>query len=665
MAIARSSGRRITRPGLGGRTSWSAAAAPWTQKAVLAASDATTGAEFGHSVAIDGDWAIVGTRWRGAAYVFRRDSATGQWSQFARIADPEPQTVGTFGASVSISGGRAIVGRLTDKCFDQGPGAAYVYEYDRYAHQWLHAARLVPRDSVRCGFGRSVSISGDRAIVTTGAPGYGGDAGYDFVGYLFVRGSDGTWTDRERFAAGRTFAGEAASVSRAGIVLGSASEEEQGARSGAVYLSEMRTPENVTASDGSFDGLVHIEWNDRSRGEEGFIVYRDGVEYANVDADEEFYDDTQAQPGRTYEYSVATVSRFNGLVSERVSDYGWRPPNGHITGRITARTGAGVEGVSVCLEPPPTRALLFDGRGGHVRIPDDGTFNFSATRDFSVEVWFSYSGTDRTPRLISKPPETGTLQRPLDLGLQRSGRLFFTLSDGVNVARVLSRRSDLSDDAWHRVACVHDARSRDLVLYIDGALEDRASTAGLGRRRQRPRRVHRRLRARDVVWRAARRAAHLEHGANGRRAGRDGLRPAFGSGTGPHRVLAVRRVHRGNRHRLRGRPAVRRAEPRRVPDGPRGAARLLRPHRQRRRFRAPQRALRRKRDGVQAAPVARQPPVLAPGSADHAEPRPSGGEPARVLGRVVARCGRGGPIRRNATASSRTSRSGSTTPSER
>jgi hypothetical protein len=443
----------------------------WTQRAILTVPTS--------SVAIGGDWAIVGGN--GAAYMYHLNSATGLWSQFATFADDEPQAGGVFGKSVAISGDRVIIGRETGKCFEP-PGAAYIFEYDRYTNQWLRQARLAPRDSIVCGFGHRVRISGERAIVTSGAPGYGGDIGYEyFPSYLFVRGADGTWVERERFLAGRTFDGEAASVSRSGVVLGSRSEErETGVRSGAVYVSEMRKPENMSASDGSFEGLVHIEWKDLARGEEGFIVYRDGVEYANVDADEEFYDDTQAQPGRTYEYSVATVSRQTGLISERVSDYGWRPPNGHITGRITARTGAGVEGVSVCLEPPPARALLFDGRGGHVRIPDDSTLNFSVAADFTVEVWFSYSGSDRTPRLISKPAVGGAPQRPLDLGLQRNGRLFFVLSDGTNVARALSRRNDMNDDAWHRVACVHDAGTRELVLYIDGVEEDRVSTAGLG-----------------------------------------------------------------------------------------------------------------------------------------------------------------------------------------
>jgi fibronectin type 3 domain-containing protein len=443
----------------------------WTQRANLAVATS--------SVAIDGDWAIVGGG--NTVYIYRYNSATGQWGQFTTIADNEPQVGGRFAESVSISDERVIIGRETGKCFEP-PGAAYIFEYDRYTNQWLRQARLAPRDSIVCGFGHRVRISGDRALVTTGAPGYGGDIGYEyFPSYLFVRSADGTWVERERFLAGRTFDGQAASVSRGGVVLGSRSEErETGVRSGAVYVSEMRKPENVAASDGTFEGLVHIQWTDLARSEEGFIVYRDGVEYANVGADEEFYDDTQAQPGRTYEYSVATVSKQTGLISERVSDYGWRPPNGHITGRITARTGAGVEGVSVCLEPPPARALLFDGRGGHVRIPDDGTFNFSPTEDFTVEVWFSYSGSDRTPRLISKPAVGGAPQRPLDLGLQRNGRLFFVLSDGTKVARALSRRSDMNDDAWHRVACVHDAGSRQLTLYVDGIEEDRVSTAGLG-----------------------------------------------------------------------------------------------------------------------------------------------------------------------------------------
>jgi hypothetical protein len=123
---------------------------------------------------------------------------------------------------------------------------------------------------------------------------------------------------------------------------------------------------------------------------------------------------------------------------------------------------------------------LFDGSGGHVRIPDDEAFDFNASENFTIEVWFSYAGTDRSPRIISKLSQSGTGERPLDLGLQRSGRLFFVMSDGVNVARVLSQRGDLNDDNWHHVACVHDATDKLLRLYVDGIFEAGVSTAALG-----------------------------------------------------------------------------------------------------------------------------------------------------------------------------------------
>jgi hypothetical protein len=115
-----------------------------------------------------------------------------------------------------------------------------------------------------------------------------------------------------------------------------------------------------------------------------------------------------------------------------------------------------------------------------VRIPDDGTFDFSVTESFCVEVWFSYSGTDRSPRLVTKLAQDGAQERPLDLGLQQTGRLFFVMSDGANVARVLSQRAGLGDDSWHHVACVHDAGARLLTMYVDGVAEATASTASLG-----------------------------------------------------------------------------------------------------------------------------------------------------------------------------------------
>ena len=79
----------------------------WAQQAKLVASDGAAGDWFGFSVAISGDYAIIGAYFgstgnRGAAYIFYRTGTT--WAQQATLYSGNPDNNGYFGFSVSIDG---------------------------------------------------------------------------------------------------------------------------------------------------------------------------------------------------------------------------------------------------------------------------------------------------------------------------------------------------------------------------------------------------------------------------------------------------------------------------------------------------------------------------------------------------------------------------------
>jgi fibronectin type 3 domain-containing protein len=473
----------------------------WNERAAFKSGDPGNFDSFGSSVAISGNRVVVGAPAddnlvpnAGAAYVFTLNTdasgnITGVTQQAKLTAEADALDGVGFGASVGISGDLVVVGIEEDleNCIGRDPQAAYVFAFDEGSGTWSREARLTATDGVECDlFGDPVAISGQRILVGTGggvfqlpSPPYSLSEG---GAYIFDRDADGTWSEKGKLLAsdGAQIGGGVA-ISGDRLMVGAPLATGESSNEGSAYILYLVvSPGDVAASDGTVEGFVHVQWVDRSSNEEAFVIYRDGVEYATVGSDVEFYDDVNAEPGRTYEYAVSANNTTSGFESERVADFGWRPPDGNITGHIASRTGVGVPNVDVCLEPPPTRALLFDGVGGHVVIPDDGTFNFGASDEFTLEAWFSYSGSDRSPRLISKLAKSGTDQRPLDLGLQRNGRLFFAISDGTNVARVLSQRNDFNDDEWHHVACVNDAGSQQLILYIDGVEESRVGTGALG-----------------------------------------------------------------------------------------------------------------------------------------------------------------------------------------
>jgi hypothetical protein len=164
----------------------------WTQQAKLVADDAAADTEFGHSVAIDGDRAVIGG-WRdrsdrGSAYVFVRDGRV--WAQEGKLIAEDPEPSALLGHSVAISGDTVIASAWGDR---GGLGAAYVFVRSRDV--WSQEAKLVAPDAAagRDWFGYSVAISGDKVAVGA-SPGY---AGNDRPGslYLFAR-SEGVWTQQ-------------------------------------------------------------------------------------------------------------------------------------------------------------------------------------------------------------------------------------------------------------------------------------------------------------------------------------------------------------------------------------------------------------------------------------------------------------------------------------
>jgi hypothetical protein len=156
----------------------------WEQQAKLTASDDAAGDNFGFSVALDGDTALVGAPLddigtnsnQGSAYVFTGSGAT--WTQQTQLTAADG--IG-FGFSAALSDTIALVGAPF------GQGLAYIFR--RIGMTWIQMDKLTASDGAEDDFfGWSVAFSGTTIVV--GAP-------YDDVGsnsdqgsaYVFTPGS--------------------------------------------------------------------------------------------------------------------------------------------------------------------------------------------------------------------------------------------------------------------------------------------------------------------------------------------------------------------------------------------------------------------------------------------------------------------------------------------
>ena len=144
----------------------------WTEEAKLTASDAAAEDEFGVSVALSGDTALVGASGdddagsgSGSAYVFVRNGTS--WSQQVKLTASDAAAEDGFGASVALSGDTALVGASGDDGTGVSSGSAYVFV--RNGTSWIQQAKLTASDAAAIDyFGYSVALSGETALV--GAP---------------------------------------------------------------------------------------------------------------------------------------------------------------------------------------------------------------------------------------------------------------------------------------------------------------------------------------------------------------------------------------------------------------------------------------------------------------------------------------------------------------
>ncbi len=135
----------------------------------LTASDGSAFDRFGYSVAISGDRIVVGAAEddgtgfnSGSVYVYESDGAGG-WAE-TKLAALDGAAEDLFGWSVAISGDWIVVGAPFDDDNDADSGSVYVYESDGVGG-WA-ATKLAALDSaLGDSFGWSVAISGDRMVV--------------------------------------------------------------------------------------------------------------------------------------------------------------------------------------------------------------------------------------------------------------------------------------------------------------------------------------------------------------------------------------------------------------------------------------------------------------------------------------------------------------------
>ncbi|MCA9184417.1 MAG: Ig-like domain-containing protein [Pirellulaceae bacterium] len=219
------------------------------QQVEVNASDAQLSDWYGHSVAIDGSYAVVGSpldddsgSTSGGAYVLRM-TADNQWQEIAKLTPTDGAAGSQFGQSVAIDGDTVVVGAWIADANGNNSGAAYVFQKDQGgADNWGQVQRLTGSDTTAADkFGFSVAISGDTVVVGAHEDDPSGSA--SGAAYLFQRNQGGTdnWGEVVKLIASDGAAadrfGASVSVSGSTVAVGAwRAASPAGAASGAVYV---------------------------------------------------------------------------------------------------------------------------------------------------------------------------------------------------------------------------------------------------------------------------------------------------------------------------------------------------------------------------------------------------------------------------------------------
>jgi len=253
----------------------------WTEIKKIRSSDLDAGDNFGHKVAISGDFVFVSAaneehdengfneRYKaGSVYIFKDNG--GRWSQVQKIVAMDRNIDDCFGCSIAVSEDYALIGAygnsedLTGYNSIGEAGAVYVFKNDTGI--WHGVQKIIASDrSTNSKFGYSVDIEGDFAIIGAEKNSYTTSSGQDIVeagaAYIF-KNVNGKWAESRKIKASDGIRGDGfgytVALSNKYVLVGAPYEDEDTStappiyRSGAVYsfkressIEVQETHENV------------------------------------------------------------------------------------------------------------------------------------------------------------------------------------------------------------------------------------------------------------------------------------------------------------------------------------------------------------------------------------------------------------------------------------
>ncbi|MBC2845531.1 T9SS type A sorting domain-containing protein [Winogradskyella flava] len=215
----------------------------WGQIQKIVPDDRFAGQQFGATVAVDGNYAVVGvlaSNFADSAYVYENDG-NGNWLQLQKLESPDPNQFDHFGTQVAISGDYILVGAWGDNedpsnsNYIQSAGAAYIFKKQASNLFDFEQKIVASNREVNNHFGYTLALKNNYAIVGALRDAYDVD-GNNFLAnagaaFIFERDGSGVWNEVQKIVASDRatddyFAGDGVSIDGNYVIIGAKFEDE-------------------------------------------------------------------------------------------------------------------------------------------------------------------------------------------------------------------------------------------------------------------------------------------------------------------------------------------------------------------------------------------------------------------------------------------------------
>ncbi|MCB0556160.1 MAG: FG-GAP repeat protein, partial [Phaeodactylibacter sp.] len=224
----------------------------WVQQAKLLPTDGDANDWFGSSVAIYGDYAVIGAHVdeengldSGSAYVFKRSGST--WTQVAKLLPNDGAPFDYFGFGLDIHQNTIAVGAFGNS--DPGPSSGSAYVFQETAGNWVQVQKILPND-LEAGdeFGGDIKMNG-QYLVASAAGSYinGSESGSV---YLFEKEGD-SWVQSQEIAPSDGSQGDrfrTASLYENHLLVASLEDDDIGIDGGSAYVFDLNCLNGISCS---------------------------------------------------------------------------------------------------------------------------------------------------------------------------------------------------------------------------------------------------------------------------------------------------------------------------------------------------------------------------------------------------------------------------------